>query len=116
MNFLSQLNVNQWYCFESRVTMNTGQTATDGYVQGWIDGVQRIEFPNVNVRSISANPVTDGFMLASYWNCAANEDCSAPEFQHPDISRYMDNLVGSTQRIGCLNSPVPTPTPTPTPT
>jgi hypothetical protein len=104
-NVLSQLNVNQWYCFEVRVTQNTCPTCTDGYVQGWIDGVQRIEFPNVNVTPIS-NPVTNGFFVASYWNCDANENCTSnPQYNHPTIHRYMDNLVGSTQRIGCLGSP-----------
>jgi len=104
MNGMGQLNVNQWYCFEVRVTQNTCPTCNDGYVQGWIDGVQRIEYPNVNVTPIS-NPVTNGFFVASYWNCDANEDCTSdPKYNHPTIHRYMDNLVGSTQRIGCLGA------------
>jgi hypothetical protein len=114
MNGMNSLNVNQWYCFEARVTMNSGPGSGDGYIQGWIDGVQRIEYPNVNVVDIP-NPKTSGFFMASYWNCAGNEDCSASQYNHPTIYRYMDAMIGSTQRIGCLgtaSSVAPSPPPT----
>jgi hypothetical protein len=108
----AQFAVNRWYCVESRVTMNSTGAATDGYVQGWIDGVQYYEYPNVNLNSQYSNPMTTGFFFVSYWNCDAVEDCSAPQYQHPTMYRYMDNVIGSTQRIGCLSS-ANTPTATP---
>jgi hypothetical protein len=94
MNSLNQLNVNQWYCFEARVTVNTCATCNDGYIQGWIDGLQRMEYPNSNIDSNGSNQVINGFFLASYWNCAGNEDCTASAYQHPEMYRYMDNLAG----------------------
>jgi len=109
----SQFDVSRWYCVEARITMNTGALSTDGYIQGWIDGVQYYEYPNVNIVSLHGdNPTHSGFFLASYWNCIPGgpdgTDCSRSP--HPEIYRYMDNLVGSTQRIGCLgSSPSPSP-------
>jgi hypothetical protein len=100
-----KFNRNQWYCVEVRMTMNTGATANDGYIQGWIDNVQKWEHPNVNLSAISSNQLFNGFFLASYWNCNENESCAQSVYQHPTINRYMDNLVGSTSRVGCLNAP-----------
>jgi hypothetical protein len=106
----------RWYCVESRTTMNTLMNSADGYIQGWIDGVQYYEYPNVVVtRGAGDNPKADGFFLASYWNCDGQENCNYPSLLHPDMYRYMDNMIGSKQRVGCLNSPVPAPSPTPAP-
>jgi hypothetical protein len=126
----SRFNVNQWYCVEVRLTANTDASATDGYVQGWIDSgdgqgaVQYWEYPNVNLKrqdrfgALVDNPAFNDFFLVSYWNCDVDETCHGPEppefidYTHPEIYRYMDAIIGSTARIGCLGTP-PTPSATP---
>jgi hypothetical protein len=108
--------VNQWLCLEARVTMNTTATSNDGYIQGWVDGVQRWEYPNVRVVDIP-NPASSGFFLASYWNCGGSgqDQCVAPgqvvgnpgdtnDYRHPEIYRYMDNMIGATSRVGCVGT------------
>jgi hypothetical protein len=98
--------------------MNSTINASDGYIQGWIDGVQRMEYPNIRLVNSSgaANMGTSGTLIPSYWNCDQNENCSDPAYNHPTIHRYVDNLVASTQRIGCLgasSSVAPSPPPQP---
>jgi hypothetical protein len=120
-----RFNLNQWYCVEARLTANTDASATDGYVQAWIDSgdgrgaVQYWEYPNVNLRrqdgfgALVNNSRFDGFYITSYWNCGADEACHGPQppdfidFTHPEIYRYMDAMIGSTARIGCLDTPPP---------
>jgi hypothetical protein len=116
MNFLDHFNTAQWYCLEVRVTMNTTTSNSDGYIQGWIDGVQRMEYPNVRLvaQAGAANMGSSGTLIPSYWNCDQNENCSDPAYNHPTMHRYVDNLVASTARIGCLGTPPP-PTPGPRP-
>ena len=111
----AQFNVNQWYCLEARITQNTGATANDGYFQGWIDGVQYWEYPNINMQSQhQANPKHFGILITPYWNCVPGgplgTDCS--QSPHPQITRYMDNIIVSDARIGCLGAIPPTPPPT----
>lgn len=102
--------LNRWYCLEVHVTLNTLSTAKDGYFQAWVDGVQRWDYPNVNLESRDFarnhvnNPQINGFFVVSYWNCDANENCSATQYNHPEMYRYIDSIVGSTRRIGCLGS------------
>jgi hypothetical protein len=115
MNVLNQYNVNQWYCNEVRVTMNSSIGASDGYIQAWIDGVQRMEYPNVRLvnQAGASNMGSSGSLIPSYWNCDQNEDCSNPAYNHPTIHRYVDNMVASTARIGCLGTSPQPPGPAP---
>lgn len=98
---------NRWYCFEFRFTQNSTATSTDGYLQGWVDGVQHWEYPNRNIDPRMPNSVTD-FLLSGYWNCLGPTfACNQPADQHPDMYRWHDNFVLSTQRIGCLSGAPP---------
>ena len=97
----------QWYCFEARYTINTTPTSMDGYLQGWVNGMQHWEYPNVNLNNQSgAQGPISGTMVSGYWNCysggTGSEACSSPEDVHPLMYRWHDNFVVSTQRIGCL--------------
>lgn len=85
----------QWYCFEVRLTRSTG--GTNGTVEGWIDGIQKWSYPNI---AFDTNDTYSGLLIVSYWNCS-NGDCSGA-FQHPEMYHYYDNIIASTNRIGCL--------------
>ena len=95
-----------WYCQEMRLTMNSsGQS--NGYVQGWIDGVQHWEYPNAKLDD--APGVMNGMLLSGYWNCYSggngSESCTDPvNDYHPLMYRWHDNIVVSRQRIGCLGA------------
>src|SRR5262249_16313063 len=90
---------NAWYCVEFRVTAtNPGNTA-NGYVQGWIGGVQKFEFPNIQLTTAN-DAVYDFLTFSGYWNCF-NGDCSTAGNNHPTMRRWIDRLVVSTTRIGC---------------
>ena len=104
----------QWYCLEMRTTFNQGATAQNGYFQGWIDGVQRWEYPNAHLFSkLGDNPLSTGMFLSLFWNGGDTIGHGGVPSQHAMI-RYHDNFIGSTARIGCLGSPPP-PTQTPPP-
>ena len=128
-----RFNLNQWYCVEARLTANTDASATDGYIQAWIDSgdgrgaVQYWEYPNVNLKrqdrfgALVDNPRFDEFFIVSYWNCDADESCHGPQppdfidYRHPEIYRYMDAMIGSRARIGCVDSPALSSAPPPQP-
>ncbi|MEO6546100.1 MAG: hypothetical protein ABIP05_18970, partial [Nitrospiraceae bacterium] len=97
---------NKWYCHEMRVTMNSTGGTPDGYLQGWIDGVQHWEYPNVNLDNTTPGAIT-GTLISGYWNCysggSGSDACTDPvNDYHPLMYRWHDNLVVSTERIGCL--------------
>lgn len=93
---------NRWYCFEVRITLNSATSASDGYLQGWIDGVMHVEYPNAMLSNQNVSAVS-GFFVSGYWNCDGNADCSDPIYSHQRMYRWHDNLVASTARVGCLN-------------
>jgi hypothetical protein len=101
----------QTYTVEARVTMNTCPSCNDGVVQGWIDDVLKIDYANVNLNNTQSNPLTTGILLGSYWNCDANESCSASQFNHPTMYRYERNHIVATQRIGLVGGGGVTPPP-----
>lgn len=82
--------VGSWYCIEAHVRLNDAG-ASNGAFRVWIDGALDAERTGLNwVGSYDAfgiNVVT----LDNHWNAGA------PAAQ----SRYFDNLVVSTTRIGC---------------
>ena len=91
----------RWYCLEFRVTPNTTGTSTDGYLQGWVDGVQHWEYANRNVDPKLPNLI-QSFDVSGYWNCTSS-NCDQAADQHPLMYRWHDNFVVSTQRIGCIS-------------
>ena len=94
-----------WNCLEGHIRMNSGATTTDGLVESWYNGVQRISVSDVNVSTQRTDIST--FMLSGYWNCIADASgCvyTDPRSLHPEMYRWHDNIVVGTQRIGCLGS------------
>lgn len=100
--------LDRWYCLEIKVTMNSTSTSTDGNLEAWIDNVRHWNYTNVNLDRKIPNGIK-GFLLSGYWNCK-EKDCSGPNDTHPQMYRWHDNFVVSTNRIGCL-TPFPTPFP-----
>jgi len=99
---------NRWYCLELRLTMNTSAGSSDGYLQGWIDDVQHWEYPNVRLDpTSSSSSYQTGFMVSGYWNCTTNPCSASSANNHPNMYRWIDNIVVSTARIGCLNNSAP---------
>lgn len=82
--------VGPWYCIEAHVRLNDAGSS-NGAFRVWIDGVLDAERTDLNwvgaYDDFGINVVT----LDNYWNAGA------PKAQ----SRYFDNLVVSTTRIGC---------------
>jgi len=92
----------RWYCLEMRVTQNSTATSADGYLQGWVDGVQHWEYPNQTLDNRMPNEITS-FDLSGYWNCLGPLfGCDKPADQHPLMYRWHDAFVVSTARIGCI--------------
>ncbi len=90
-------HVGQWYCIESHVRLNqAGQS--DGVFQLWIDDVLEAERAGLNWLGAYTNYGLNALFVENHW-----ED-GAPQAQE----RYIDNLVVSTNRIGC-GDPVPPP-------
>jgi hypothetical protein len=112
-----------WHCFEVHWKHNA-LNQSDGIIEGWIDGVQKWSYTNLVIvppaqYAGSANLAT--LMMASYWNCSGpsgadgNGNCpdQVPADFHPAMQRWHDNIVVSTQRIGCLGSATPGTAPNP---
>lgn len=112
INGTQRVSLNTWYCLELHVKMNSTSSAHDGLMEGWIDGVQHWNYQNQLIsQSPTPNRIT-GWGWFSYWNCDASENCSQSQYNHPEIYRYEDNLIVSTQRIGCLGAGTPPAAPT----
>src|SRR5690606_34738800 len=99
----SSAQVGQWKCVEARMRLNdAGQS--NGILELWVDGNLDARTTNLNwVGSYSAYGI-NALFLENFWNAGS------PKEQ----SRYFDNLVVSTQRIGCGDAPEPPPPPPPT--
>jgi hypothetical protein len=83
-------NVGKWYCVETHVRWNDAGSS-NGVFEMWIDGALDARKTGLNwVGSFNAYGM-NAVYLENYWNQGA------PKTQ----SRYFDNLVVSTSRIGC---------------
>lgn len=98
-------NIGQWHCVEAHMRLNdAGQS--NGVFEMWIDD-------NLDARSIGLNWLgsysaygINALFIENYWNAGSPQD----------QSRYIDNIVVSTERIGCGESPgTPPPPPPPAP-
>ena len=96
----SGADIGQWHCVETRMRLNdAGQS--NGTFQLWIDGELEADRTGLNwLGSYSAYGI-NALFLENYWNDGA------PQQQE----RYFDNLIVSTQRIGCGNGAPPSPPP-----
>lgn len=83
-------NIGRWICHEMQVSNNTpGQQ--DGVYRVWADDNLVIERTGVDLRGATDGDLNE-VMLDTYWNEGS------PKAQ----SRFYDNFVISTERIGCL--------------
>jgi hypothetical protein len=80
----------QWHCVEARVRLNTPGSA-NGIFEFWVDGRLEARRTDLNWRSTYTGYGINAMFLENYWN-----DGSPREQE-----RYFDNLVVSTERIGC---------------
>lgn len=86
--FADPRNIGRWICFEMEVKLNT-PGAADGLYRLWADDSLIAERTAVDLRGSLTNKINE-MMLDCYWNGGS------PKAQ----SRYYDNLVISTQKIG----------------
>jgi hypothetical protein len=96
-----------WICQEIHVRQSSAANVANGLVEGWIDGVQKWNYSNVIVLDY-VQPITQLWFDGRY-NCEepeVNNQCGGTGSggYHPDMSRWHDNFVIATQRIGCLGS------------
>jgi hypothetical protein len=103
-------NQNQWYCYEVHIKGNTATTSQDGVLEMWIDGVQYYNYVGYNLDNRGGPYLINGVNASGYWNCATDPqqihpcNSGAPADTHPVMYRYLDNIVISKQRIGCLGT------------
>lgn len=85
-----QAHVGRWYCIEAHARLNTsGQS--DGVFELWIDGTLEARRAGVNWVGSYTQYGWNAVMFENYWNTGS------PVAQE----RYFDDIVVSTQRIGC---------------
>ena len=79
-----------WFCVEARAQLNTaGQS--NGAFQLWINGAMEAQETGLNWLGAFASYGINAVFFENYWNNGA------PQAEE----RYFDNIVVSTQRIGC---------------
>ena len=87
---------NQWYCIEAHVRLND-PGYSNGVQEFWIDGQLEARREGLDfVRSYTAYGINAVF-FENYWNSGS------PRQQE----RYFDNIVVSTQPIGCIDNTPP---------
>jgi hypothetical protein len=93
--FSSQL-ADQWHCVEAHVKLNA-PGASDGVFEFWINGKLEASKNTLNWVGTWQNYGINAIFFENYWNSGALAD----------RIRYFDNIVISTQRIGCINTTGP---------
>ncbi len=93
-----------WVCVITHAKANTTNTGNDGLFEAWFklpngQEIQKHGYYNMNIDRDATTFASIKF--SGYWN-------SEGGVIHPTMYRWVDNIIVSTQRIGCLGS---TPTP-----
>lgn len=88
-----QSHVGRWYCVEAHVRLNDAGRS-DGVFELWIDDYLEARHADLNWIGHFADYGLNTVFFENYWNAGSPVD----------QSRYMDNFVVSTQRIGCGRS------------
>ena len=97
-------HVGQWYCVEAHAQLNDA-ALSNGVFEFWINGNLEARETGLNwLGSFSAYGI-NALFFENYWNTGS------PVAQE----RYFDNIVISTQPIGCVGSGSPPPPPPPAP-
>jgi hypothetical protein len=87
---------NQWFCLEAHVKLNDpGQS--NGVQEYWIDGTLDARSNGLNFVGSYTDYGINAIFFENYWNAGA------PKAEE----RYFDNIVVSTQPIGCIDNSVP---------
>ena len=81
-----------WYCVESHVKLND-PGISNGVQEFWIDGNLEARRDSLNFVSSYTDYAINAVLFENYWNSGS------PQLQE----RYFDNIVVSTQPIGCLD-------------
>ena len=89
---------NQWVCVEARVKLNT-PNQNDGIFQLYIDDNLEASTTNINWLQNWSEYGINSIHFSNYWNAGS------PVEQ----SRYLDAIVVSKARIGCINTIKPNP-------
>ena len=92
-------NAGTWNCIEVHVRLNDAGAA-NGIHEFWVDGGLEASSANLDFIGTYSAYGINGIFFENYINNGA------PRAQ----ARYWDNIVVSTQRIGCLDAAVPAPT------
>jgi hypothetical protein len=94
----------KWFCIEGHVKLNTPGNS-NGIQEFWINDNLEAGTYNLNwIKSWSGYGINSVFH-ANYWNDGAIKE----------QTRYFDNFVISTERIGCIGTISPNPNPNPDP-
>ncbi|MFO0754188.1 MAG: hypothetical protein U0411_12805 [Thermodesulfovibrionales bacterium] len=89
---------NRWYCIEAHVRLNdSGQS--NGVQEFWIDGSLEARRDALNFVGAYTAYGINALFFENYWNAGS------PQKQE----RYIDNIVVSTMRIGCMDTTAPRP-------
>lgn len=83
-------DVGRWHCVEAGVALNDPGRANGRFVL-WVDGAEEARLDAINWLGTYAGYGINAVMLENYWNGGAPTD----------QSRYFDNLIVSTARVGC---------------
>lgn len=86
----------RWYCVEARVRLNDPGQA-NGVQEFWIDGGLEARREGLDFVRAYTDYALNAIFFENYWNDGS------PQTQ----ARYFDNIVVSTQPIGCLEDAVP---------
>lgn len=93
-------NANRWYCVEHHVRLNTpGQS--NGIEEFWVDGNLEARRADLNFVASYTQYAINAVFFENWWNTGS------PRLQE----RYFDNIVVSTQPIGCLGTAPTAPRP-----
>lgn len=88
----------RWLCVEAHVKLNT-PGASDGVFEFWIDGQREAGRTDLNFVGTWQAYGINAIFFENYWNAGAPAQ----------RIRYFDNIVISTNRIGCLDTSRPEP-------
>ena len=94
-------SANKWFCIEAHAKLNT-PGASDGVFELWVDGKLDASRTGLNWVGTWQAYGINAVAFENYWNGGA------PAAR----TRYIDNIVIATRRIGCLTSGTPPAAPT----
>lgn len=87
------LSSGQWYCVEAHVKLDS-PGSSDGIEEFWIDDKLEAHLDNLSYVKSWGDYALNSIFFSNYWN----------QGSPVEQERYLDALVISTKRIGCINS------------